>query len=252
VKSKKILYPCSNFSNLWSVINSRFETTNGYNNGTYVALVKLKFHIPEFLPMWGKKVRIYYHGIPFFCVTCYEVGHNRNTCPNSLISWKDYINFLIGTGISTELFGSWLESNISVTRENQSNVPQPFFEIDRAETEADPENEEIDFNSLPQNVVNLLRKLSSSTPISGKKAPLPISDSKLKAKNRQQNYFRGRGRGRGNSNPNQTQSQNFNQNASFRGRGRGVDPFSSSRGRGGYDPNTSFRGARGGRGRGRG
>jgi hypothetical protein len=218
--------------------NIRFELTNGLTNGTYVALVKLKFHIPEFLPMWGKKVRIYYHGIPFFCVSCYQIGHNRSECPNKLISWKDYINFLLGTGIDSTFFGSWLDSNISVTRESQSDVPQPFFDNNQSAVETG-DDEEIDFSSLPQNVVNLLRKLSSSTPISGKKPQLDGSVTKSKAKTRQQEYFRGRGRGRGNQNQN-------NQNS---GRGRGDSSF---RGRGESSFRGGSRGARGGRGRGHG
>ncbi len=174
--------------------------------------------------MWGKKVRIYYHGIPFFCVSCYQIGHNRSECPNKLISWKDYINYLVGTGINSNFFGTWLDSNVSTTRESQSDVPQPYFENNKPTNETDAD-EDIDFSTLPQNVVNLLRKLSSSTPISNKKPQSNGSESKSKSKNRQQEYFRGRGRGRGNQNS---------------GRGRGDFSFRGNRGN------------RGGNGRGRG
>jgi hypothetical protein len=164
--------------------------------------------------MWGKKVRVYYHGIPFFCVNCYEIGHNRNECPNKTISWKDNINYLLSTGISSEIFGSWIDSNVSTTRVSQSDVPQPFFETPKTaekEQTVDEDSDDIDFANLPPKVVTLLKKLSS-TPKSTSKNNQK-SDSKFKAKNRQQDYFRGRGRGRGN-----------------RGRGRGND--SSNRGRG--------------------
>ena len=45
-------------------------------NGTYVVKMKLKKPIPQFLPVSGKKLRIYFNGIQRMCTNCY--GHHAN------------------------------------------------------------------------------------------------------------------------------------------------------------------------------
>ncbi len=176
--------------------------------------------------MWGKKVRVYYHGIPFFCVNCYEIGHNRNDCPNKTISWKDNINYLVSTGINSELFGTWIDSNVSTTRESQSDVPQPFFETpkntEKNQSADEDSDSDIDFANLPPKVVSLLKKLSS-TPKSTSKSvnsDKKKSDAKFKAKTRQQDYFRGRGRGRGGRGRGNESTRGRGSQSRGRGRGR--------------------------------
>ncbi len=173
--------------------------------------LKLAFHIPEYLPMWGKKARIYYHGIPLYCVSCNEIGHVKNECQADPVSWKSYIQRLVKDGISTELFGAWINSNLTSSRVSQYDVPRPQF---RREDNADEEGDErppFDLSNLPPQMIQFFKQFGQnhSTPISSKK---PNSNTtKQSSKNSQnQNRNRGRGRGRGNRG-----------NSSNRGRGSG-------------------------------
>lgn len=47
--------------------------------------------IPQFLPAWGKKIRVYYRGIDKLCLNCYESGHMRSDCTNGRVSWIEYV-----------------------------------------------------------------------------------------------------------------------------------------------------------------
>ncbi len=168
--------------------------------------------------MWGKKARVYYHGIPLFCVQCHTIGHSKSDCDGNTATWRDYIKKLTGFGIKPELFGAWLSSNLSFSRESQV-VPQPKF--NRKSNEADDESD-IDFDNLPPNVLKLIRKFQSSTPrtsannsvASSKKTSPPSNNKKALSVNRGRGkpnsrdivkaakIRRGRGRGRGRGQPN--------------------------------------------------
>jgi hypothetical protein len=86
----------------------------------YTVRVKLAFLIPEILPIRGKRARVYYHGIPQFCILCYTPGHLKSDCPNDPVSWTDYIESLKDTGIPLRLFEQ-LDNSYSTP--NNSNNP---------------------------------------------------------------------------------------------------------------------------------
>ncbi len=176
--------------------------------------LKLAYQIPEFLPMWGKKARVYYHGIPPFCVSCYDLGHVKNACKSETISWRDYIHRMVDAGISKDLFGSWLSCNLSVTQSSEHR--QPSF----SKTSNKSLNNSND-SITPQQLLDFFKKFQASTPNnvstptsnksnSGSKASSskskPSSNSKstsgkkpesTKQDSQNQNRNRGRGRGRG-------------------------------------------------------
>jgi hypothetical protein len=143
--------------------------------------------------MWGKKVRIYYHGISSFCTNCYGIGHPRNECKEKSSTWTDYINYLVETGIPSRIFGSWLSSNLSTTRESEKDVPQPHFD-----NNDDEDSDEYDINNMPPKMLKLFKKLQASTPksMAKKSTQKPKKDKKESVVN-----VRGRGvlkpRGRG-------------------------------------------------------
>jgi hypothetical protein len=146
--------------------------------------------------MWGKKVRVYYHGIPLFCVQCHTIGHSRADCDGNTLNWRDYIKKLRGNGINPELFGSWLGSNLSFSRESQ-NVPQPKF--CKRSQELDDEDDEIDFDNLPPKMLKLIKQFQSSTPrVSPKNSA--SSSTKTSPKSNNKNFVTNRNRGRGNAN----------------------------------------------------
>jgi hypothetical protein len=200
---------------------------NGFTNGAYVVNLKLKYHIPEFLPMWGKKARIYYHGIPSFCVGCYTVGHVKADCNENSISWKDYINILLDTGIDKKLFGSWFRSNINLTRESHATFEQPNFKKRKNSTDNE---EDLTLETLSPRLIELFKKFQSSTPNSSRRSPSrgqgsnsrSNSASNYKPKNDNRNRGRGsRCHGRGGNNSNSDRGSNNDSSDKSRNRGRG-------------------------------
>ncbi len=70
--------------------------------------LKLQHHIPEYLPIRGKKAKIYYHGMLPFCSACHVIGHFTADCGNQPTSWWDYIERLKSCEIPLDYFGSWI------------------------------------------------------------------------------------------------------------------------------------------------
>jgi hypothetical protein len=64
--------------------------------------------IPQFLPMDGKKVRIFYRGIPKLCSKCYGGGHLRKDCTNEKDDWLTYVdNHMIRWDLDESYYGKW-------------------------------------------------------------------------------------------------------------------------------------------------
>jgi hypothetical protein len=199
--------------------------------------------------MWGKKARIYYHGLPLFCVNCYEIGHSAKDCGSDSITWRNYIERLLQTGIKPVLFGSWLASNVSCPRELEFNVPQPSFEITESDNEFELD-EDIDLSNVPPQMLKLFQKLKASTPKISSQNQQNSRDSTqqvplLKGRNNNfsnssnfsnQNQSNPRNQFRNFSNPNfSNQGQNQSQNQ-FQNR---RDTFSNQRSN--YAQNQNFR-----------
>jgi len=109
-------------------INSYDLDPEGLRTETIVGEVELIEHIPEWLPMYGCRVRIYYHGQKTKCNKCWEVGHQARACPaDKKATWKDFVQRLAESGrFKRETFGSWLEEKPPAkpdqTREEQMKV----------------------------------------------------------------------------------------------------------------------------------
>jgi len=104
--------------------------------------LQLKHHLPEFLPIYGAKARIYYVGQPRQCSRCHKLGHVQKDCNNDKTSWIEFINKLRRTSFYDDsLFGTWINQ-----REKGSNKrnrsPMPFDEPcdDRREKRSDKRN----------------------------------------------------------------------------------------------------------------
>jgi len=137
--------------------------------------------------MWGKKVRVYYHGIPLFCVHCYEIGHNRFECANEQVTWKQYIDKLASGFKNTEIFGTWLTTNQSLARESQSDIPQPHLLDEEEESD-----EEFDLHKIPPKMLKLLKKK-----LEGPKTSTAVKKPKPKVKKLKGTETIARGHGRG-------------------------------------------------------
>jgi len=81
----------------------------GLRTDTIETEIHLQKHVPEFLPVAGKKVQVAYPGIPKACIKCYRLGHMKRNCKQPKMEWIDRVNELRKTGdFEDSLFGSWI------------------------------------------------------------------------------------------------------------------------------------------------
>jgi len=74
-------------------------------------VVKLRKHIPSFLPGYGRKLQIRYYGQPLQCSKCLNPGHLRKKCPNEPIEWLRYVKLLVDEkAMKLEHIGDWAKS----------------------------------------------------------------------------------------------------------------------------------------------
>ena len=65
---------------------------NEYFNGIYSIKMDLASKPPQFLPIGGKKIRIYYKGIAKRCVRCFGTGHLKKDCTSARKDWMEYVS----------------------------------------------------------------------------------------------------------------------------------------------------------------
>ena len=77
-------------------------------NGTYTVKMKLHSPIPQLLPMWGKRIRIYYRGVQKLCPRCFG-NHPRKHCNSEKQRWIDYVLEFMEhyQTIPNEIYGRW-------------------------------------------------------------------------------------------------------------------------------------------------
>lgn len=99
-----------------------------YGNGIYSVKMKIGRDLPQFMPMFGKRVRLYYRGIIKRCTNCFD-PHQRKFCKNEKVLWAEYVRGFAETfpEIPRTLYGKW-ESMIdeetqgkTQSRENEGN-----------------------------------------------------------------------------------------------------------------------------------
>ncbi len=71
----------------------------------------MKKHIPDTLPIRGKKVKIAYPGIPLLCYKCWKLGHGHWECPDEYkTNWLELVaDFFADERVSEEMLGSWID-----------------------------------------------------------------------------------------------------------------------------------------------
>jgi hypothetical protein len=93
-----------------TIHSSYIKNNRGFNTPRYEIEVNHREQILEWLPMFGKKIRVFYHGMPHQCNGCYQLGHMKSECTNEKQNWKTYVNQLRDSGkFEKYLFGSWLD-----------------------------------------------------------------------------------------------------------------------------------------------
>lgn len=84
---------------------------DGLKTERIVVDISFEEDIPEWLPILGKKARVYYAGIKRQCHKCYKLDHNAWECKNTKINWKQYCDNLFESGrFERELFGHWISA----------------------------------------------------------------------------------------------------------------------------------------------
>jgi len=114
---------------------------NNVGCGNLQVTVKINKAIPQFLPMYGHKIRVYYKDIPRVCTNCYEAGHVRKSCTNTNKIWVHHVTEFISENerIPEECFGFWLQKS----REYVSVNPHLF---DVPDAPDDPSSDLDDMN----------------------------------------------------------------------------------------------------------
>jgi hypothetical protein len=78
------------------------------HTGTYSVKMALRKQIPQFLPIGGKKIKIYYRGINKMCRKCYKAGHLWSVCKNRPREWLEYVDeFMLNHNMEDQLYGNW-------------------------------------------------------------------------------------------------------------------------------------------------
>ncbi len=226
---------------------SSFCMNGEFENDIYTVDITLKFLIPEFLPIRGKRARVYYHGIAPFCIVCNTPGHTKPECQNAPVPWSEYVNFLKSTGIPHRLLEPIPENSYASSSAQSKNY---FTSTPKHSTTEDL------LRSLFQGAFSIPQTPQPSTSKNQSEAGIDPTFSASKPRNSNSGIdptFRPTGRGRGSTAPGKGRGKpsesfapgpnsNFalGQNQNFgrgRGRGRGKsDPEPNlSRGRGGYN-----------------
>ena len=80
-------------------------------SGTYSVKMRLTRDIPQLIPMFGRRVRIYYRGVLKLCTKCFG-GHSRLHCRNDKVRWIDYVLRFMeeNPDIPEKLYGRWWQA----------------------------------------------------------------------------------------------------------------------------------------------
>ena len=201
-------------------------------SGIYSVRMKLQRDIPQFIPMDGRRIRIYYRTITKRCTNCFQ-EHQRKQCKNEKVQWVNYIKRFseLYPEIPANFYGRWssmIESRPKTTEtESQITEDQTQPEIndetpsiksvpkgskpgtgnvakgvrEKAKQKTNDENElyetedEEDTKTEEEKINELVRKMLASGVSSGTLEKRLNTDKKTKTKN--QGVGRGRGRGAG-------------------------------------------------------
>ena len=79
-------------------------------DGTYTLKMRIDKQIPQFLPMYGKKVKIEHRSIQILCTNCYG-KHPRKVCKSPKTQWMDYVSTFMkdNQDISNKMIGRWYD-----------------------------------------------------------------------------------------------------------------------------------------------
>ena len=108
-------------------------------NGTYSIKMRLNKDIPQLIPMWGKRIRVYYRGVQKLCSNCFG-HHPRKNCRSERVTWVTYcLKFMENhKDIPEELYGKWWKVvnehfGEIIVEENEDEMSQEVAESHQAQ-----------------------------------------------------------------------------------------------------------------------
>ncbi len=108
VEAGQIIAWLSKFGSVAS--NFDYEKNSvGVRSDVFETSIVLQEHIPEYLPIAGRKVSVNYPGIPKMCNNCYKIGHVKRSCKSLKKDWVEHVREVRATGrFEDDLFGGWI------------------------------------------------------------------------------------------------------------------------------------------------
>ena len=101
------------------------EGTN--RTGTYTVQMRITKPIPQYLPLNGKRVKIFYKGIKKLCTYCFG-PHPRKRCDSEKVPWPMYIHKFSEqfTEFKPEFYGKWWNHTAQFKTLNLTSIKKPL------------------------------------------------------------------------------------------------------------------------------
>ena len=154
---------------------------NEYYNGIYSIKMDLQTKPPQFLPISGKKIKIYYKGIEKRCVKCLKTGQLKKDCASPRKDWMEYVSDLmfetdfdlIMLGDAKKYLEKWrLENEEKMEARNEKQAQEESQQKERREAH----------RGDVQNITEILHNQSLASgpkPLFSKERQNPVSGSAL-------------------------------------------------------------------------
>jgi len=88
--------------------SSFLKNSTGKDTDGITFELQLSEHIPEWLPIQGQKIRIFYYGMQRQCNQCWDLGHAKWQCQGKKLNWRGYVDGMIDSGrFAPAMYGKW-------------------------------------------------------------------------------------------------------------------------------------------------
>ncbi len=109
VEPSEIVAWLAKFGSVSNVVGDFEKNSLGIRTDVFETEILLLKHIPEYLPIAGRKLIVAYPGIPRACNNCYMLGHMKRNCKQKKKSWLERVAELRASGnYEDSMFGGWI------------------------------------------------------------------------------------------------------------------------------------------------